>query len=199
MFTYVPFIRVFADNQVTRDIHGWTVDIPSNMVIHSYSDRVGMGYMCMYICRYSDTGDMGYMYVHLQKFDRGGMGYICAYKNESWIFLVTWSSNGYSDRGGMGYMGAYICGYSDRVCIGYMCTSEDEPWISIVTWSSIDETGLMTIILDMFVQISCTMRSLNLLCWLPPFLHQNKSYIIYNVHVCSNDALRKFSTPFKPS
>ena len=52
------------------------MDIPSNMVIHSYSDRIGMGYM----------------YVHLQKFDRGGMGYICTYTDKSWVFLETWSS-----------------------------------------------------------------------------------------------------------
>ena len=35
-----------TDDQVTRDIHGSSMNIPSDLVICRYTDRVGVGYMC---------------------------------------------------------------------------------------------------------------------------------------------------------
>ena len=63
-------------------------------------------------------------------------------------------------------------------------------------WHRIDDSNIRYVCSNLMHH---DWASLNLLCWLSPFMQQNKSYIICNVHVCSNDAIQKFSTPFKPS
>ncbi len=73
---HVPCFSVFTVDQISRDIHGhphislvtwsstgtltegawgmcawmeWNVVVPSNLVIHGYSDRGSIGYMCLSI------------------------------------------------------------------------------------------------------------------------------------------------------